>query len=426
MDGLSVSCFPFLAVGLSRGGFGIRAIRSFDTAARLLLHCRGIEVGHLALARPVPAGEVIEIPIDRLPHVPLPTELRLSTALDGPDLVAPWPIENAAAALSLLGPPEMRVEDLRMDHGVLRGTGREDRNGLIDPVLFARINGTGARMVSVEPPVGLPEGGCAFRFALPIRPGDLSDAGLSVELYMIGQDAPVARFGWVCSGVGETERSLAELETRLRQMEEEQAATQRGLQEMLRRQLALQQERVDSFIAAAATLLLDRLACAPGQEEDALRALLDSAGPARIGQTAVDLNASQVRVSVEDGVFGAGWHQPELYPTGSFRWMSARGLLLNPAPERRLAGVTLEICHLYEAAAPVLTATIDDVAAEVTATPDLHGGFRLRIEPADGPRPARLLRLASLTGGCPAETAGSSDRRVLSLAVSRAVFDYAD
>lgn len=388
------------------------------------MHCRGVEVGRLARTDAVAPGTVLDLPIGRLPHVPLPTELRVSTAPDGPDLVAPWVIDSAAAAASLLGPPELHVEDLRMDHGVLRGTARESRNGLIDPVLFARINGAGARLAVVEPPVALPEGGCAFRFSLAVLPTDLTESGLSVELHLIGQDAPVARFGWSRSGVGETERRLVELEARLRQIEEEQAAAQRSLQEAVRQQCALQQERIDSFIAGAAALLLDRLAGAPGQEADALRALLESGGPVPVGQTALDLTAEQVRISPEDGVFGAGWHRAEVYATGSFRWMGARGLLLSPAPERALAGVTLEIRHLYRASIPAVIASIDDVAGEVEATPDRHGGFRLRITPADGPRPARLLRLASLTGGCPAEDGSSADRRMLSLAVSAAVFDY--
>jgi hypothetical protein len=385
MDGIPVRSFPFLAIGLSQHGLSLRTIRRIERAAPLLLLCRGIEVGRLVLDGPVAEGTVLEVPMPRVPRVPLPVELRLSTAPDGPDLVAPWRIESAAAALSLLGPPEVTIEDLRLDHGILRGTARELRNGLLDPIMFARINGTGARMATVEEPVALPEGGCAFRFALPILPTDLSESGLSVDLHLIGLDAPVAHFGWTRQGIGAAERRLAELEARLRQMEEEQAAQQQNTQAMLRRQFSVQQERIDAFIAAAATLLLDRLAVVPGQEQDALRSLLDSAGPGGMGQPAPDLTARQVMVAPEDGLFGAGWHREEVYPTGAFRWMSPRGLLLNPAPQRPLAAITLEICHLYKAAAPALTAMLDDVAAELAVIPQEHGGFAVRIVP----QPAR-------------------------------------
>jgi hypothetical protein len=426
MDGISAGYFPFLALGLSRDGLSLRAIRDVGGAAPLLVHCRGIEVGRLVPDAPIAEGTLLELPISRMPRVAMPAELRVSTALDGPDLVAPWRIETVAAVLSLLGAPDVRIDDLRLDHGILRGTGRETRNGLLDPVLYARINGAGARMVTVEPPVALPEGGCAFRFALPLQPSDLSDTGLSVLLHLVGQDAPVASFAWTRSGAGETERRFAELDGRLRQMEEEAAAAQQNALATLHRQLALQQERIDAFIAAAATLLLDRLAGAPGREQDALQGLLNAAGPVRAGQPAFDLTARQLLVAPEDGQFGAGWHREEVYPSGAFRWMSPRGLLLNPAPERPLLGVTLEICHLYKAAAPALTAMLDDAAAEVTVTPRGHGSFAARIVPAAGPQVARLLRLASLTGGSPAEDGTGADRRVLSFAISRVVFDYGE
>ena len=425
MDGIQAGCFPFLAIGLGREGLSLRAIRAFAGDAPLLLHCRGIEVGRRLLDGPVREGAVVEIPVDRLPRVPLPAELRLSTAPDAPDLAAPWRIDSAEAALSLLGAPETRIEDLRLDHGVLRGTGREARNGLLDPVLYARINGAGARIVTVDPPVALPEGGCAFRLALPILPADLTESGLSVTLMLIGQDAPVGSFAWGRSGIGEAERRMAELEGRLRQAEDEAAAAQRSLLETLQRQLALQQERIDAFIAAAATLLLDRLATAPGREPDALRALLQTAGPAPAGDPVLDLTALRLEVAPEAALFGAGWHGAEIYPSGSFRWMGPRGQMLNPSPARAVAGVTLDVCHLYRADAPALTAQLDGNAAEVAVAARGDGAFTVRLTCPGGPQPLQLLRLASLTGGSPAEDGVSGDRRQLSFAVSRVVFEYA-
>jgi hypothetical protein len=70
-----------------------------------------------------------------------------------------------------------------------------------DPVLYAQINGTGARIVTVEPPIALPEGGCAFRFALPIHPTDLTESGLSVMLMLVGQEAPIGSFAWTRRGI---------------------------------------------------------------------------------------------------------------------------------------------------------------------------------------------------------------------------------
>ncbi|WP_132283931.1 hypothetical protein [Roseicella aquatilis] len=426
MDGALTVQHAFLATGLGRGGLALRAIRQFPGGQALLLHCRGIQVGQLRLRRAVAAGEVVEIPVARLPRVPLPAELRLSAALDGPDLATPWRIETAEVAPAILGAPDIRVEDLHLDHGVLRGTGRETRNGLIEPVLFARINDSRARIVTVEPPVGLPEGGCAFRFALPLQPADMTSAGLSVQLYLVGQDTPVASFAWTAQGAGEAEQRVVALEARLRQVEEESSATQQTLQAALRQQLSLQQERIDAFIAAASTLLLDRLAAEPGREQDALRALLETAGPGLGAAVDLDLSAQRIEVPPEAGIFGTGWHREEIYGAEAFRWMSGRGLLLNPAPERPVAAVTLQVCHLYRAAAPALSARFEEAAAEVAVAPTPGGGHSIRLAPVGDPRPARLLRLQSLTGGSPAEDGVSTDRRMLSFAVSRVVFDYAD
>ena len=105
---------------------------------------------------------------------------------------------------------------------------------------------------------------------------------------------------------------------------------------------------------------------------------------------------------------------------------AARSLLLNPAPERPLASVTLDICHLYRAAAPALTAQFDEAAAEIAVSARGDGAFTVRLTNPAGPQPLRLLRLASLTGGSPAEDGDSGDRRQLSFAVSRVVFEYAD
>ncbi|MFZ4408775.1 MAG: hypothetical protein ACOYOH_15640 [Paracraurococcus sp.] len=426
MDGIQAGFFPFSAVGLSQDGLSLRAMRGFESAAPLVLHCRGIEVGRLRLSGPVREGSLLDVPILRMPRVPLPAELRLSTTPDGPDLAAPWSIGADAAALSLLGAPDVRIDDLRLDHGVLRGTGHEARNGLLEPVLYARINGAGARIVTVDPPIGRPEGGCAFRFALPILPADLTEAGLSIALLMVGQDAPIGHFAWTRGGAGEAERRVAELEGRLRQMEEEAAAAQQNLLATLRTQLTLQQERIDSFIAAAATLLLDRLATVPGRETDALHTLLADAGPVRAGDPLLDLKARQLEVPPDAGLFGSGWHRDEVYPSGAFRWMGPRGLLLNPAPGRSVASVTLDICHLYRASAPSVTAQFDDTEAAVTVSPQGGEAFTVRLVHPNGPHPLRLLRLASRTGGSPAEDGASGDRRSLSFAVSRVVFDYAD
>ena len=142
MDGTAAAgtAFPFLPLAAGRRGLALRCLRRFEAGtAPLLLFCGGVEVGRLPLAEAVEPGRTVEVPVSRLPRVTLPAELRLSAGVAGPDLAAPWPLESPDAALGLLGPPAPAVEHFRLDHGVLRGVATEKANGLLAPVLYARV-----------------------------------------------------------------------------------------------------------------------------------------------------------------------------------------------------------------------------------------------------------------------------------------------
>lgn len=431
MDGIAAATHPFLVLATNRQGLGLRCLHGFARGGTILVHCRGIEVGRLALPGPVEPGATLHIPVTRLPRVSLPAELRISAAIDGPDLAPPWRLETAAAALALLGPPAPVADELRLDQGMLRGIAVERANGLLEPVLYARINDAAARAVAVEAPVALAEGGCAFRFALPLLPEDLGETGLSITLHLIGQEAPLARFAWTRAGAGETERRLAELEGRLRRLEQAASAGLAQAQEELRRRLDIQQERIDAFVEAAASLLLDRVTQAdppvdPGEAaKAALRGLIAAASP-EAPEEAPRRIGSQVEIPPTAGQFGFGWHTPERDAGGEFRWLADRGQVVNPEPDRRLAGVTLETCHLYGAAEPALRAAFDDLLCRVTVTPAGPYRHQVRITPPEGTAPCRTLLLEALSSGSPARDGVSADARLLSMAVSRLVFDYAD
>jgi len=302
--------------------------------------------------------------------------------------------------------------------------------------MYARVNGAVARAVAVDAPVGRPEGGCAFRFALPLQPSDLTEAGLTVTLHLVGQEAPLARYDWARAGADAAEAGLARLEARLARMEEAQQAAMARLAEATERRLALQQERIDAFIEAAATLLLDRLAGPDdtvGDRRAELHGLI-----ATLAQQPAAPAATPPRwyeVGPHAPQFGSGWHQPEDPEEGSFRWMSASGVLVNPAPERAVTAVLVVIPHLYRVPEPALDAQFAGgaagagVAGRASAMSNGHG-FTLRIlpdQPAEaGPLRFETLRLTSRSSGCPAREGVSADPRVLSVAVSRVVFLYAE
>ncbi|SDC51208.1 hypothetical protein [Belnapia rosea] len=415
---------PLLVVGAGREGLRLRALRPVAPDGPIRIFCRGIEVGRAVPTGPVEAEAVLDIPVTRLPCVPLPALLRIAAAPEGPELADSWPVATAAEALALLGPTRPRIEDLRLEHGMLRGTGIDRVNGLLQPALHAIINGSTARAVQADPPVPLAEGGCAFRFALALEAADLNGSGLAVTLQAMGSRAILARFALGPSLPG-TER-LAELEERLLRLEQAGDAARLAGQAVLDRQLRLQQERIDAFIDAAATLLLDRLA---GDEAPAtaLRRLIAAASPEteEVAETAPAEGAEAV-LNPRDPGFDLGWHGPEEDEAGPFRWMTLQGLLRNPAPLRPVAAALVEIGHLYGAPAPVLEASFDGAPCLVEVERRGPHHFSLRITPPGGPMPCRLLRLHSRAGGSPLEDGVSGDERVLSVAVTGAAFAYAE
>jgi hypothetical protein len=406
----------------------LRCLRRLEAPGPLRLLCAGIELGSLALPPVLLPDTLLEVPLLRLPLVPLPAEIRIACGIDSADLALPWRLDTAAAAQGLLGPPQAAIADLRLDHGVLRGTGIEPVNGLLQPVLYARVNGTVARAVSVEAPVARPEGGCAFRFAVPLQPQDLAETGLMVELHLVGQEAPLAQYAWSRAGAGTAEAALALLEARLERQEQTHAATLAAMDATLRQRLALQQDRIDSFIEAAATLLLDRLAGPEmdGDRHAALQALVGTVAPLPAAAHAPRGSRQRQEIGAHAAQFGPGWHAAEDSAEGAFRWMTEAGLIVSPLPERPVSSVLIDIQHLYGTPVPELQVLFDAVPGQVGASPLGQHGFLLRILPEGGPLACHALRLSSRHSGSPARDGASGDTRVLSVAVSRVVFQYAE
>lgn len=430
MDRPSPADYPFLVVGAGPAGLRLRALRDCAPGATLLAWCRGIEVGRLPLAGAVAAEAILELPVTRLPCVPLPALIRVAAAAEGPELAAPWPIASPEAALALLGPATPMLEDLRLESGMLRGTGIERRNGLVRPVLHAILNGSTARAVQLEVPLALAEGGCAFRFAMALQPADLTGGGLDITLHTPGTEAPLARFAWGPALPGAA--PLAVLEARLLRLEQAGQAALATLQAVLDRRLDQQQDRIDAFIDAAASLLLDRVLLDRPDLLDrpeetagtALRALIaDATSPPPAAPPPL-LEGAEAVLTPQDAGFDLGWHAAEEDAAGGFRWMSLQGLVRNPAPLRPVAGVVVEVGHLYGAPAPVVEASFDARPCLVEVLADGPHRHRLRLTPPGGAALCQMLRLQALAGGSPAEDGVSGDARMLSIAVTGVVFAY--
>lgn len=395
----------------------LRALRPLPAGQPVLAFCRGIEVGARTLDRDLPADAEVLLPIARLPCVALPAELRFGAAAEGPELASPWPLPNEAVALTLLGVGEPEVAAVRLETGVLRGVLRNRANGLLRPVLYARLNDAGARGVTVEPATPLAEGGAAWRFALPLEVGDLGESGLAVTLFLVGLETPLARVAWArMEQPGPTQ--LAGLEARVQRLEGGAVDAEARLAATLQRRLEVQQERIDAFVEAAAALLLDRVA---GPDAPmALRALIDDLVPDATALPAP--MADRAEPALDSGNLALGWHAPERDAGGEFRWMSDSALVVNPQDIRPVAAVELRVRHVFGAPEPRLAAAFDAVPASVEVRRD-GTGFLVRVTPA-APAPCRTLRLDALASGIPAEGGASADPRRLSLAVASVTFEY--
>ncbi len=418
---------PFLPVAAGRAGVRMRVLPGgARIVGTMLAHCRGIEVARHAIP---PATAEFDLPVRRIPRIDLPAELRFSRAEDGAEIAPPWALPNAAAALALVGPGELVVEELRLEQGVLRGHAVDRVNGLLEPVMYARINGAGARGVAVEPPGALPEGGCAFRFALPLEPGDLNETGLAVALHLVGVEAPVARYAYARVGLEGPSPRLAELEERMLRLERASASQLRALQEEQRRQVALLRERTDAFIEAAASLLMDRIAAERGTAlagDPAIAALHRLVREAAAAPPATEplLLGRRAEIPPAAGNLAIGWHPPEQDEGGPFRWMSEAALVVNPEPFRPVAAVTLTVRHHYGTPEPVLRGNFDGIPAEVIVA-WTEAGFVVTLTPSDGaPATCQGLRLEAPGASSPEKDGVSPDPRVLSFAVGPIVFDY--
>jgi hypothetical protein len=260
---------------------------------------------------------------------------------------------------------------------------------------------------------------------VPLLPADLVEAGLAVDVRMVGLEAPIARFALAPAGGVDTAR-VAELEGRLRRLEDAMASGLDSVEHALRRRMDAHGERVDAFIEACASMLLDRVAA--GEAPAALRALVGGDGPDAAEVAPLRLG-NRVEVPPDSGHLGFGWHSPERDAGGAFRWMADRALVVSPEPHRPLAGVALEVGHLYGAVEPALRASFDTLPCAVSVEREGDGSrFRIRVAPPEGAAaaPCRTLMLEALASGSPARDGASPDARVLSMAVYGLVFDYAE
>jgi hypothetical protein len=395
----------------------------FRAEGGVAAHLGGVELARLPLEGAIAPGAELVLRPRWLPQAALPAEIRFSTAAGTVELAPPLALASASAAAALFGPGHWLAEQVRIELGLLRGLLRNERNGMAEPVAYARLNTVATRPLVLRPAVPLPEGGCLWPFELALLPEDLMESGMTLTLHVAGQQPPLASLAWGRAWAGTEAAQMVALEARVAELERNAQARLAQLAEEQQRLHLEQRERIDAFIEYAGALLLDRAAeaeAAPGRE--ALRAVLAPPAPPPPAPA-----PDRVAMGPEAGSFGFGWHPVETEgKTGTpFRWMASSGQLTSPRPGRAVVAVEIETLHLWGAREPQLRATLGEQELAVSfEAGEGAGRFRIRLVPPR-PVPAQALRLESLASGSPAQGGGSADARVLSLAVRGVAFEFA-
>ncbi len=388
----------------------------------------GIRLGSIQVKRKFDAGEHIDLPVSYFPNVQLPAQLRICVGDE--EIAPPLVIKSSEDVMALVGQGEVEAENLSLEAGLLRGSLVLRGNAISIPHAYIRLNGVVIRSVVVEPPVPRDSGGAACRFAVSIRPTDFVESGLNIDLHVSGIDYPVANFSYTRGDPSADMQRLLRLEKEVCQLQRSASAQMEILSANFERRLALQQERVDTFIEYVTSLVLDNFANAFDMKSDPLaflQALTEVRSQTASGQTAQIQSHTihNAEAKADSNLFAFGWYGLERDDGGPFRWMGQTALVNNPYPNLPISRIDFLITHVYGLAEPMLRATADDVELNVV-TAKFDGNYRVTFSLPQGVQEicSQWIRVESFHTGCPATDEGTMDTRILSVAVEKADFHY--
>jgi hypothetical protein len=429
-------------------GFGYQRVRlscvgSCTIDDNITAYVRGIPIGSARVSGRLKPGEHVDIPIDYLPWVELPAEIRFADSSARLPIPGGLKISSPEEALLLVGPGDIAISNVSVEQGMLRGSGSNLINGLSRPTMYARINGLVVRPIVTDPPRLLDDGGCSFQFAMQLLPTDLVDSGITIDIHVLGVDAPVSSVTFSRMLVTEQEKRLIELEGRLQETQQTAALQVASLKTDFDARLARIERRIETFIEYASSFMLDRVAAVtvpttPGAKAvddvaikakmDAFRSLVSTASTPEDSSVSTQAGDNYSNLPLHSSMFAFGWYDIERTEEAEFRWMSPRAIVFNPEPNRLVSEVILLVAGLYRTSAPSLKASFDARAARAKVEADGQGRFRIHLRPPKGERsvPLQALRLESLTSGNPHRDEGSADDREISMAIAGLAFVYSD
>lgn len=435
---------PIRSVGIAFQTIRMTCVGDAELDDVVVAYINGIKVGENYISGVFHAGEVIEYPIQYLPYVDLPGEIRFARQQDGSEVISPLTLKTREDAIALVGLGDVKVESLAIEYGVVRGVAVNRVNGLLRPEMFARINGVVPRGVIVDHHRLLDDGGASFQFSVRLEAQDLAENGLSVDIYVVGKDGPLSSLTYRRADPDDALRRIIQLESRLDQNQQATGYQIQALDNEITARIGLLEDRIDAFIEYSASLLFDRIAATPVENVPQASAL--SAEKKKKMQMFLDLVKSGAKVLQEQSherssttdrrivplrssAFSHGWYDVELDDGEEHRWMSSEAIVFNPAPEKKLLEVQIGVFGVYGAEVPMLKCFFDGAPAHVLRERPVTDGpltIRAQVPKDKAPISFDMLRIESLVSASPATLEGSTDQRLLSIAVSQIAFVYAE
>ncbi|TXL69896.1 hypothetical protein FHP25_36920 [Vineibacter terrae] len=435
---------PIRPVGIAYQTIRMSCIGRAELDDVIVAYINGIKVGENYVGGVFNVGAIIEYPIQYLPHVDLPSDIRFARMRDGVEIASPFTLKTQEDAIALVGLGDVRIESLSIEHGVVRGVAINRVNGLLRPEMFAKINGVVPRGVVVDQHRLLDDGGASFQFHVRLEPQDLTENGLAVDVYVVGKDGPLSSIVYRRADPDDGLRRVIQLESRLDQNQQATGYQIQALDNEITARIELLQDRIDAFIEYSASLLFDRVAATTVEQVDGAPALdgdrqrkmqmfldLVKSGARMRGTVAherADAAAPHV-VPLRSGAFSHGWYDVEVDDGEEYRWMSSEAIVFNPMPERKLVEVQIAVFGIYGAELPMLNCFFDGVPANILRERSATGGpllLKLQAPKDKAPLSCDMLRIESMVSASPATLEGLSDHRLLSIAVSQIAFSYAE
>ena len=406
---------------------------SISMSESVCAYVSGIRIGSNRIEGKFEPGDIIEYPISYLPWVDLPADVRFVSEHTGQDVAEAFRITTHDEAIALVGMGEAVIQNIVIDQGMIRGVVVNRVNGLLRPQMFARINGVVPRIITVEQPRLLEDGGASFQFSAQLNPADLGENGLTAEIFLLGQDTPLTSISYRRADVDDITKRIVEFEARLAQVSQSIGYRFNSMNHETKQALDVMRQRVDAFIEYTASFLFDRVAASevptlpdarPLSSElrkkvDAFLAIVRDVGSGR------DRTDQRVTVPLKSSVFSFGWHDVEEETGISYRRMSDIAVLLNPQPDRPLANVRITLFSPDGAAQPSLRAAFDGVPAVCTFEHEKSksNGCSIQIAPAEEGK-ATTTRALSLVNMLTTAASSRDTQRGL-VAISELSFDYA-